>query len=284
MAPPIPLAMPPDVPAKAPVEEAPGKAPGKVPGKAPGKAPGEAPERAPASPAAGGSTSGKKLRKINKPPKSYAKSIWLVGHIMTLGFGVFYSLYYFQRKSQHRLVPWVCYKLTLMGVWTAYVTSIQSQYNIKSLPHYTTLVATENFQYLLLSVMWFFNRNSFFKILPFMIVSLLQIATSCKLTAVLKLETQLSKVVLYDELFLFVLLLVDTLLLRGTSGYGLVTYCMFMWLRILQSENTRFFLYDNLIKLDSQISKIKNPKVQQGWLGVKKFLSYKQATFEEKYL
>ena len=268
MAPPVPLSMPPDAPPMGPTE----------------KAPFNAPEKAPASPAAVGSTNGKKLRKIEKPPKSYSKRIWLVGHIMTLSFGVFYSIYYLQRKSQHRFVPWACYKLTLIGVWTAYLTSIQSQYNIKSLPHYTTLIATENFQYLLLSVMWFFNRNSLFKILPFMIVSLLQVATTCQLTAILKLETQLSKVVLYDELFLFVLLLVDTLLLRGSSGYGLVTYCMFMWLRILQSENTRFFLYDNLIKFDAHISKIKNPKVQEGWLGVKKFLSYKQANFEKKYL
>lgn len=231
-----------------------------------------------------GHTTGKKLRKIAKPAKSYAKTIWLAGHLMTLGFGLFYTMFYIQRKSQHRLIPWVCYKLTLIGVWASYLVSIQSQYNIKSLPHYTALIATENFQYLLLSVVWFFNRNSLFKILPYMVVSLLQVASSQNLTAILNLELQLSKVVLYDELFLFLLLFVDTLLFRGTSGYGLVTYCMFMWLRILQSENTRFFLYAHLIKFDSQISKIKNEKVQEGWSKVKKFLSYKQANFEQKYL
>lgn len=227
---------------------------------------------------------GKKLRKIVKPKKSNAKLIWLVGHLMTLGFGIFYSLFYIQKKSQHRFVPWLSYKLTIIGIWLSYVISIQSQYNVKSLPHYTTLIATENFQYLLLSIIWFCNRNSMFKILPYMIVSLLHIASNYNLKAILEFEKQLSAVVLYNELYLFLLLTVDTLLCRGTSGYGLVTYCMFMWLRVLQSENTRFFLYDNLNKLDSTISKTKNEKVKKVWLEIKKFLSSKQARFEQKYL
>lgn len=227
---------------------------------------------------------GKKLRKINKPKKSNAKLLWLAGHVLTLGFGIFYTIFYIQRKAQHNLIPLLSYKLALVGVWLSYTVSIQSQYNLKSLPHYTTLLSTENFQYLLLSIVWFFNRSSFFKILPFIIVSILQLSSTFNLKAILKFEQKLSAVVLYNELFLFLLLFVDTLLFRGTSGYGLVVYCMFMWLRVLQNENTRFFLYDNLVKLDKYVSKVKNEKVQKIWKDMKTFLTYKQARFEQKYL
>lgn len=212
------------------------------------------------------------------------KPLWLAGHVMTLFFGVLYALFYVQRKSQGRLVPWCCYKLTLAGIWLSYAISIQSQFNIKSLPHYTSLIATENFQFLLLSIFWAFNRSSLFKILPFLIISLLQLATAFKLDAVLKCERILCGVLLYNSMFLLLLLLVDTLLLRGTSGYGLMVYVLFMWLRILQSENTRFFIYSQLVKFDTSITKVKNKHVQEAWTSVKKFLTYKQANFEQKYL
>lgn len=72
--------------------------------------------------------------------------------------------------------------------------------------------------------------------------------------------------------------------MRGTSGYGLVIYSLFMWLKLLQSEDTRYFIYDNIKKLDALMSKIKNEKIQKAWRKVKKFLSLKQANFEQKYL
>lgn len=229
-------------------------------------------------------TSGKKLRKIVKPEQSKLKPLWLAGHLMTLGFGFLFLMYYVQRRSRTSWIPLLSYKLVLVGVWLSYTISIKSQYNIKSLPHYSALIATENFQYLLLSIFWFFNRNSFYKILPFLIISLLQLSSHFKLNGILKHEKKLLSVFLYDELFLFLVLIVDTLLMRGTSGFGLIAYSLFMWLRILQSENTRFFLYANLIKLDTLFLKIKNPKVQSAWGAMKNFLSYKQANFEQKFL
>lgn len=237
-------------------------------------------------PAAINQPHGKKLRKIVKPEDGLKllKTVWLAGHGLTLVFGTLYSLYYMKRKTHGFFIPWLSYKLALVGVWMAYTISIQTQYNIKSLPSYSVLIATENFQYLLLSVVWFFNRNSLFKILPFMVVSMLQLAQKFKMVPILKLQKQLSALVLYNELFLFFLLFVDTLLLRGTSGYGLVLYCMFMWLRLLQSENTRMFLYSNIIKFDGLMAKIKNPKVQHFWTVIKTFLSTKQARFEDEYL
>jgi hypothetical protein len=227
---------------------------------------------------------GKKLRKIVKPKKTITKTLWLAGHVSTLVFGTIYAMFYLQMKSQGRIVPWICYKLALIGVSVSYALSIQSQYNIKSLPHYSTLIASENYQYFMLSIIWFFNRNSLLKLMPYMVVSLLQLANKFHLEAILKMESTLSAIVLYSEMLLIVVLFVDTLLIRGTSGYGLVIYVMFMWLRVLQNENTRFFIYDNIFKLDTLMSKIKNEKVQNVWKSMKKFLTLKQAKFEQKYL
>ncbi|GMM45569.1 hypothetical protein DAPK24_021440 [Pichia kluyveri] len=226
----------------------------------------------------------KKLRKINKPKKSNEKTLWLVGHSITLFFSILYMMYYVQRKSKTHLVPWLAYKFALMGVWLSYTISLNTQYNLKSLPHYGSLIATENFQYLLLSVVWFFNRSSLFKILPYTILSILHISNNFKLNAVLKQEKLFAYIILYNELFLFPVLFVDTILLKGTSGYGLVIYTMFVWLRILQNENARFFLYDNVTKLDVLMMKIKNEKVKKVWLKIKKFLTYKQARFQQKFL
>jgi hypothetical protein len=226
----------------------------------------------------------KKLRKKVKTRPSNLKTIWLAGHIMTLFFGLVYSLYYFKGNSHKKLVANLAYKCSFFGVWISYALSIQSSYNLKSLPHYSTLLATENFQFFLLSIVWVFNRNSIFKLIPYLIISVLQLSLNFQLDQILKFEQSLSATLMYTELVLFFTLLFDTLLMRGTSGYGLVIYVMFIWLRVLQRENTRFFLYAQFIRLDNFMSKIKNPKIASVWQKIKRFLSYKQANFEQKFL
>lgn len=228
--------------------------------------------------------SGKKLRKIVKAEKDNRRKIWLIGHLVTITFGVVYAMYYFQFKAHSSNIAFLAYHISFFGVWTSYLLSIQSQYNLKSLPNYATLIGTENFQFFLLSIIWVFNRSSLFKLLPYLIISLLHLSENYKLDVILKLENIFAAIIMYNEIFLFVSLLVDTVLVRGSSGYGLVVYAMFLWLRILQNENTRYFLYAQLIRFDNIMLKIKNPKVASVWRKIKKFLSYKQANFEQKFL
>lgn len=225
---------------------------------------------------------GKKLVKKVKQKQTNLKSIWVAGHAATLIFGIIYACFYVLHKQRNKFALGA-YKLSLLSVWITYAISIQSQFNIKALTHYSSLIASENFEYFLLSIFWFFNRSSLFKILPYIMISILHLSTHFKLNGILKFEKQFSAVFMYNELFLFVLLLVDTLLFRGTSGYGLVAYACFSWLRLLQSENARFFLYAQLIKFDSLILKIKNKNVQEAWAFIKKFLSTKQAQFEHDF-
>lgn len=227
---------------------------------------------------------GKKLVKKVKEKKTNSKTIWIAGHTATIFFGFIYSFYYFQFKQFQSKIAMGSYKLALISIWVTYIISIKTQYNIKSLTRYSSLIASENFEYFLLSVFWFFNRSSFFKILPYMMISILHLATNFNLDFILNFEKQFAAVFLYNEIFVFFLLLLDTLLIRGTSGYGFVVYTYFSWLRLLQSENTRFFLYAQLIRLDAFVTKIKNEKVQASWKVIKKFLSTRQAKFEQEFL
>lgn len=227
---------------------------------------------------------GKKLVKKVKQKKSYLKTIWIAGHAGTTIFGLIFTIYYILGKKNTSKIAFLAYKLSMLSVWVSYAISIQSQYNIKALTHYSSLIASDNFQYFLLSLFWFFNRSSVFKLLPYMMISILHLSTSFHLNFVLRFEKQFAAVFLYNEIFLFLLLVIDTLLVRGTSGYGLVVYACFSWLRLLQSENSRFFLYAQLIRFDSLISKVKNEKVNDAWNSIKKFLSTKQANFEQEFL
>lgn len=225
---------------------------------------------------------GKKLIKKVKHKQTNLKSVWIAGHASTIVFGMIYSFFYILHRQRNKYA-FGSYKLSLISVWITYALSIQSQFNIKALTHYSSLIASENFEYFLLSIFWFFNRSSLFKILPYMMISILHLSTQFKLKFLLAFEKQFAAVFMYNELFLFLLLLVDTLLLRGTSGYGLVVYACFSWLRLLQNENSRLFLYAQLIKFDSLILKVKNRNVQQAWTFMKKFLSTKQAKFEHDF-
>ncbi|KAH3663372.1 hypothetical protein OGAPHI_005362 [Ogataea philodendri] len=226
----------------------------------------------------------RKLRKKASRPQPVLKFAWIGGHVATIIFSLVYLAYYVTRKSHKLLIPRICYRLSFTGVWISYSVAIASQFNRKSLPSYFTLMATENFQYLVLSVAWFFGRSSFFKLAPYILISTLQLASHFHIKPILKADSLFEKAILYDQIFVFAVLVVDTLLMRGNSGFGLVIYAMFFWLRLLYSEDTRFFLYSVINKLDSVMSKQKNPKVVETWSEVKKFLSIRQSKFESEYL
>lgn len=224
------------------------------------------------------------LRKIDKPGKPMLKAVWLGGHAMTLVFGGVYMAYYLARRSHSSWVAAIAYKLTLVGVALAYSVAINTQFNIKSLPSYNVLLGTETVQFAILCLIWVFNRSSLFKIYPYLVVSLLQLSNEYNISPVLKAAPILSTSILYNEILLVFVLAFDTLLMRGTSGFALIMYTMFYWLRILQFEHARYFLYTQLIKFDGLMAKIKNPKVQDVWIRIKQFLTTRQAKFEDKYL
>ncbi|ODV95406.1 hypothetical protein PACTADRAFT_19646, partial [Pachysolen tannophilus NRRL Y-2460] len=220
----------------------------------------------------------RKLRKIDpnrKPKKPIDKYIWLAGHFATLFFSLVYFGYYFTFSSRRSIIAKISYKIVLLGIIFAYSVSMKSTFG-KVPPGYFTLLSTDNFQYLLLSFVWLFNRNSAFKILPYFIISILQISDHFKIDAILKYEFEFKLIIEYNELFLFVLLTFDTLLCRGTSGYALVMFAAFFSLKIMFNDNIRQFIYSFVVRLDGVMSKQKNEKILTLWTDIKNFLDKKK--------
>ncbi len=226
----------------------------------------------------------KKLVKKRVEGTPLTQTLWIAGHATTIAMGLIYSVYYLLFRSHASKISFIAYRLALVGVFLSYSCTILSQFAQKTLPSYITLLGSINFQYLLLAVVWFFNRSSLFKLIPYFVVALMQLATHFKIDAVLKLSPQLKNAAAYDELLIFVVLAFDTLLMRGTSGYALFIYAAFFWLRIIESEDTRHLLYTVAVKLDSTMSKQKNPKVVSSWRSLKRFLTMRDERFQKEFL
>ncbi|CDK26992.1 unnamed protein product [Kuraishia capsulata CBS 1993] len=224
----------------------------------------------------------KKLRLKTVAAKPIKKYIWLAGHVVTVPLSLIYFAYYIQFKS-HYLFPRLCYRFALFGVWAAYSMTIATQFSQRAMPSYFALLSTQNFQYLSLSFIWQFNRNSLFKLLPYFLISVLQLSLHFNIKPVLKLDKVFKVVIVYNELFLFVLLIFDTILLRGTSGYALVMFGLFYWLRLLHNESTRKLLYNVLVKLDGPLSKSKNDRIRSQWQKIKVILNSDQKTLQSEY-
>lgn len=217
----------------------------------------------------------RRLRKVEPKPKPYDKYGWILGHVITVLCTLVYSAYYFTYKSHQSRVAEISYRIGFVAVISSYFVSMVNQFG-KIPPSYFTLLTTENFQYLLLAIVWLFNRSSFFKILPYFIISILQLSSLLNLKPVLKLEQTFKEIIIYNELFLFVLLLFDTLLFRGTSGYALVIFGLFYSLKIVFSDDTKGLIYSVIVKFDGVMLKQKNPKVQSLWHDIKSFLLKKK--------
>lgn len=239
-------------------------------------------EKMPENPAQTHTSKHRKLRRKQPVPKPYKKYGWIAGHCLTIFFGLVYDLYYFTFNSHVNWIPHATYRIAFLGVWASYSISILTRFGGSTIPSTFALLSTENYQYLLLSVAWFVNRSSAFKLLNYQIISLLQLSQMFKVKPILQLEQAFKKVIVVNELFLFLLLLTDTLLMRGASGFGLVIFGLFYWLKILYNPSSRALVFSILLRLDGVVSKQKNERVRKAWAQVMQFLREKES-FNKKY-
>ncbi|AET38150.1 uncharacterized protein Ecym_2418 [Eremothecium cymbalariae DBVPG len=246
-----------------------------------------------------------KKQVIRKKPKADGtdlvvkqKLIWTVGHICTLVFGLyfaFYSIYrlafFYRYRSWKTLfltarrhisgrhfswlkwlagfTPNVAYRLSLVGVLASHgITTWQSWADLS--PTYYDLLCTDNFQNLLIATLWLFTRTSFYKLVPFIIVSYLHL-TKKKNTSeqdITRQNSSLLHVVAYSEIVVLVSLFMDTLMFRGTSGFAFVFYLAIYWLKVNFSPYVQNTVLRILSKFDKAI-----PGSQQGkWNSAKNFL------------
>lgn len=218
----------------------------------------------------------KLIRKL-APPSPMKYKLWLGGHICSLVFGGISFLFQIFFLPNRFYINSVSYRLAFLGAIVSLTATMSHKFGLKYLPPSSTLVAQQNFQYLVLAFVWIFTFKSNFKIIPYFLISLLQVSANKNIDVVLKQSSFLASIIAYDELFLIVYLLLRTILFRNTSGYQLGLFIIFYWLRILYNKATGNLFHAIVERLDGKVSSnVKNKKFQHAWERTKEFLDAKQ--------
>ncbi|CAK7893120.1 hypothetical protein CAAN1_01S13212 [[Candida] anglica] len=223
-----------------------------------------------------------KLVRKQTQSKAWKKALWLAGHSSVLVFGLTSLVFQVFWLPNKYYINSISYRLALVGAMAALFATSSHRFGMKSLPPITTLLAHQNFQYLILAVAWCLTFKSIFKLIPYILVSLLQLSSFQKINVVLKQQDFLSSLIAYDELFLIIYLLVRTLFFRNTSGYQLVLFLGFYWLRILYNKETGNLFMAIIGKLDGKVSTMKNPKIVKAWSKAKQYLETKDIDNDSK--
>lgn len=202
-------------------------------------------------------------------------NVWLGGHICCVVFGVISYIYGILWLPNKWYLGSIVYRLSLYGGLAALVATLSHKFGLHYLPPFTTLLAQNNFQYLVLNSIWSVTFRSVFKQTPLFLISALQLSDHFKINAVMNHSDTLGNVIAGSELILVVYLLLRTLFFRGTAGYQLTVMLTFMWLRILFDKPTAQMFSYLVQKADTKMSQIQNPKVQKFWPKVKGFIEEK---------
>ena len=260
----------------------------------------------------------KRTNKFGKKtdPIVIQRTVWTVGHFLVLICGALFSLTYFfhvlfffkyrswkwlflrinpnysiikgQRwyDSVLRSVPELLFRTSLTGVFMASgVTMIQNWSGLK--PTWYDLLSAPNFQTTLIAALWFIaGGKSFYKLLPFMIISFIHLSnrkvefekddmeTFNELTLKNK---SLLQVLAYSEVFILFTLLLDTLLMKtGTSGFLFVFYTCLLWLRL----NFQSYIQVTVLRLLAKLDKKIPPKYATYWETFRRFIYSKARQLE----
>ncbi|EGW34054.1 uncharacterized protein SPAPADRAFT_59476 [Spathaspora passalidarum NRRL Y-27907] len=211
----------------------------------------------------------RKLVRCNKTTNPLKFKIWQVGHFLTLGFGSISLLFQFFWLPNKYYINSICYRLTFIGAIMAMLATFSKKFGLRYLPSPASMLSQQNFQYLILAAVWIVSFKSVFKIIPFYLLSILHIGNWKEVSIIQKESEFISSLIAYDELLLIVYLLLRTIFFRGGSGFQLVLFLIFYWLRILYNKETRRLFGAIIERLDYEMSKVKNEKVSHYWKKIK---------------
>lgn len=219
-----------------------------------------------------------KRKLVRAPPNVNALKykIWFAGHITTLVFGTITFIFQILWLPNKFFINSISYRLALLGSFAALTATFSHKFGLHFLPPVATLLSHQNFQYMILSIVWCFTFKSIFKIIPYFLISLLHISKIKNIKAVEKQAPFLASIIAYDELVLIVYLILRTLFFRNASGYQLTLFLIFYWLRILFNADTGNLFVAIVDRLDGEVMKIQNPKVQHYWIKTREFVKQKQ--------
>lgn len=225
----------------------------------------------------------KKRKLVRSPSKTnpLKYKVWLAGHISMLVFGSISFIFQILWLPNYYYINSISYRLGLIGSIAALTATFSHKFGLHNLPNIGTLLSHQNFQYLVLAIVWIFSFKSVFKILPYFLLALLHIGNLKKIVFITKELDFLASVIAYDELLLVVYLLLRTLFFRNTSGYQLTIFLVFYWLRILYNKETTNLFQTIIERLDGKVCNVKNPKVQHYWYKIKTFVNEKQQQEQE---
>ncbi|CAK9437379.1 uncharacterized protein LODBEIA_P17570 [Lodderomyces beijingensis] len=223
---------------------------------------------------------GDKMKKklVRAPPNTNQMKykVWLAGHTTSLVFGTISLIFQVFWLPNKFYINSISYRLALLGGFIALTATFSHKFGLHFLPPIATLLSHQNFQYMILAIVWCFTFKSVFKIVPFFLISLLHLGSMKKVHAVEKRQDFLASLIAYDELALILILVLRTLFFRNSSGFQLVLFLIFYWLRILYNTETGNLFGAIVDRLDGEVMKIKNPKVQHYWSKTRQFVREKQ--------
>ncbi|CCF58971.1 hypothetical protein KAFR_0F03750 [Kazachstania africana CBS 2517] len=251
-------------------------------------------------------------------PLQRQKLAWTIGHVLTLGCGVLFSVTYFFHvllffkyrswkwlflrankgysiihggRWYHHVLrgsPTILFRLSLIGVFVTWAVTFIQDYQ-GSNPTWNDLLGVENFQALLIALLWFVGGGrSFYKLLPFMILSYMHLInknnefkkdSKDEDVKVTRENVKLLHLIAYSEVLVAVTLLLDAILFKtGTSGFMFVIYCCIYWLRLNFSPYAQVTLLRILSKFDKKIP----PAHKHKWNTVKKFFFMRMKQHEKR--
>ncbi|KAI5958910.1 hypothetical protein KGF57_002344 [Candida theae] len=218
----------------------------------------------------------KKLVRAQPDTNALKYKAWLGGHIASVVFGTVSFIFQIFWLPNVFYINSISYRLALLGSAVALTSTFSHKFGLHFLPPIATLLSHENFQYLILTIVWCFTFKSVFKILPYFLLSVLHLSKVKNIKGVLNHASTISSWIAYDELFLIVYLVLRTLFFRNASGYQLTLFLIFYWLRVLYNKETGNLFSAIVDRLDGEMIKIKNPTVQRRWEKVREFVKVKQ--------
>lgn len=212
--------------------------------------------------------------------------IWLISHVITiLGFMI-YSIGIFN-PEKHYLSIFPSYKLTNYSCILTYIIVIYKRYfcdeiieqkviDNKTLISY--ILKTENVQIIIFAFLWIVTKASVFKLIPFVIYSLLNV--SCFLVFEAFPETQFSislapfvnyiknPLLIFSAFIdIFVIGLLFYEAFQSNSYYALFLYVFIWCLRMDNSEASRIAIFNIIQVIDKLFKNNLIPtKIKQTWI------------------
>jgi hypothetical protein len=105
----------------------------------------------------------------------------------------------------------------------------------------------------------------------------LQLSSFFDVAVLLKYQTPLSDIIAFSEILIFFSLFFETLLFRVGSGFALIFYLGFYWLRVNFSPYTQVYILRIVQTIDDKIISKQKPEIQAKWRKLTEFVEFRRS-------